>query len=83
MPQVDFTFDELKQCLDQHLDEHFIAERSYTREIVRLEVRQEVSNLAEQFSSFVEDNFNPVIESLQEQINEIRRDMKRMRVVVD
>jgi hypothetical protein len=59
------------------------TERENTRAIIEEVVKREVGALSEQISSFVEDNFNPAIDSLQGQISEIRRDMKRMRVVVD
>src|SRR6266566_4939807 len=59
------------------------ATKQEMREIVHEIVHEEVGALSRQVSSFVEDNFTPAIDSLQEQIGDIKSGMKRMRVVVD
>ena len=97
--EVDFTKDELKnELLDdmevrmrglvrevvrEEMDGRFVQEREYTRDMVYDVVHESQVSITAEFASFIEDNFNPAIESLQEQISEVRSDMKRLRLVVD
>ena len=50
-------------------------------EVVREGAEDVKQSVATEFMSFVEHNFDPGMESLQEQISDVRADMQRMRVV--
>lgn len=79
MPIVDFTLEDVRGLMREEL----VAERKHTQEIVATAVDELREELTAQLGSFIEHNFEPAIESLQEQIDGIRHDMKRLRVVVD
>jgi len=76
MATVDFTKDELLADMKAMIQPMIEESAEDVKESIRAE-------LNEGFMSFVEHNFNPAIDSLQEQISEVRQDMKKMRVVVD
>lgn len=80
MPNVDFTLSDIGKLIDERLDKRLVEEREYTRAIVSEEVD---AQLTKHFMSFIEYNFQPAIDSLQSQINDIRHDIKHLRVVVD
>jgi hypothetical protein len=85
MATVDFTKDELKSELNEFREEMrglFREEREYTRAMIRESAEDVKQSIATEFMNFVEHNFDPGMESLQEQISEVRQDMKKMRVVV-
>ena len=75
--------EQIKGLFREEVAAGLVEERVHTRAIVEEVVVREVGALSNQISNFIEHNFDPAIDSLQEQIGEIRQDMKRMRVVVD
>ncbi len=79
MPTVDFTLDDIKQLLDQRLDERFVAEREHTRQMVRKEVREEVQD---QFNSFIKHTFQPFVDHVDERFNSLERDVKGLKRTV-
>jgi hypothetical protein len=66
MPTVDFTLEDMKQLIDERLDTkleaRFVAEREYTRSLVREEVSM-------QFQGFIEHSFTPAIESIDDRLD--------------
>lgn len=61
----------------------FVDEREVTQAAIKSSAQDVKQFISSKFMSFIEDNFTPAIDSLREQISDVRRDMKKMRVVVD
>ena len=98
MAVVDFTLADIAAQTEQIVERALVREREHTLGMFAKErentkkmiqdsaedVKQSITaEFVREFMSFIDDNFDPAIESLQSQISEVRRDMKKMRVVVD
>ena len=69
----------------EHTKGLFVEERKHTREMVGEMVEKSTEDvkmwITGEFMSFIEYTFDPGMESLQEQISELREDMKKHRLV--
>jgi hypothetical protein len=72
MPTVDFTLDDIKQVIDERLDQRFIAEREITRRLVREEINVQFEHFVNtEFLSFIRDNFEPAMEQIDQRFGAI------------
>lgn len=83
MAVVDFTLADIAAQTEQIVEGAFVREREVTKKMIQDSAEDVKQSITTEFMSFIDDNFDPAIESLQSQIAEVRRDMKKMRVVVD
>jgi hypothetical protein len=88
MPTVDFTLEDITRVIDERLerrlDERFLAEREYTKNFVYKTVNEAVQkgmdHVTAQFQSFIDDNFNPAMEAIDERFNHLEDRVDRLAV---
>ncbi|HVQ44502.1 MAG TPA: hypothetical protein VMT30_06055 [Candidatus Saccharimonadia bacterium] len=71
MSQVNFTLEDIKQLLDDRLDERFTAEREHTRAMIQEGVKEGTDYVIEQFNSFIKDNFEPTMKKFDQHFDRI------------
>src|SRR5438477_470845 len=77
----------MDERLEQRLDERFKAEREVIRQLVREEVRSEVGQQFDnfvqgEFKSFIEDSFDPAVNSIERHFESMEDHLDRLDIEV-
>jgi len=89
MPKVDFTLEDVRKIVKEEVRAEVGAQIGGLRSELKADLKSEVGGLRAEFQSFINDNFNPAMEhiderfdTMEDRVDRLAGDMAELRVDV-